>query len=91
VLCNAPRHALLQVLLSRKAIRVIDIMAPIRPCRPVALRFFRARLYTIGIFDGSAYYRIQGPKLVIEFSPQGVGVFNDARHTITGIRRTITA
>jgi hypothetical protein len=23
--------------------------------------------------NGSAYYRIQGPKLVIEFSPQGVG------------------
>jgi hypothetical protein len=24
--------------------------------------------------NGSAYYRIQGPKVVIEFSPQGVGV-----------------
>ena len=23
--------------------------------------------------DGTSYYRIQGPKLVIEFSPQGVG------------------
>lgn len=23
--------------------------------------------------DGSAYYRIQGPKVIIEFSPQGVG------------------
>ncbi|MGI4879328.1 MAG: DUF3500 domain-containing protein [Janthinobacterium lividum] len=23
--------------------------------------------------NGSAYYRIQGPKLLIEFSPQGVG------------------
>jgi Protein of unknown function (DUF3500) len=23
--------------------------------------------------NGSAYYRIQGPKLFIEFSPQGVG------------------
>jgi Protein of unknown function (DUF3500) len=23
--------------------------------------------------NGSAYYRIQGPKLIIEFSPQGVG------------------
>jgi hypothetical protein len=23
--------------------------------------------------NGSAYYRIQGPKLMIEFSPQGVG------------------
>jgi Protein of unknown function (DUF3500) len=23
--------------------------------------------------NGSAYYRIQGPKIVIEFSPQGVG------------------
>ena len=23
--------------------------------------------------NGSSYYRIQGPKLVIEFSPQGVG------------------
>jgi hypothetical protein len=23
--------------------------------------------------NGSAYYRIQGPRLVIEFSPQGVG------------------
>jgi hypothetical protein len=23
--------------------------------------------------NGSSYYRIQGPKLIIEFSPQGVG------------------
>ncbi len=23
--------------------------------------------------NGSAYYRIQGPKVIIEFSPQGVG------------------
>jgi hypothetical protein len=32
--------------------------------------------------NGSAYYRIQGPKLVIEFSPQGVGGDPTVTHTV---------
>jgi len=61
------RHAFVAGAAERKAIRRSSISWSIRPVGRWHSGFLGPLLHA-GIFDGSATSRIQGPKLVIEFS-----------------------